>query len=359
MIQEYLFLSDEKLEEVKKYRIKFAKAKYEQIKNTSCWIVSISINGDTLNIAKILSEANDYIVSTFQPVVITNGCASFLTKALYPLAADFERNLRRLLYLKSSISKSQAAKNHIKNLEDKNLDEIRSILFYDKKFYEGVHQIVSNKKKFEKREILSAIGAIDEKTVWDTLFPDDPSEYLKKQFSTIMDSRNDIMHSHNINYEVYEKEKALFEETNREICSAIDDLMANEIDIENALEFDQSLGEAIQAQNEELEGRACTSLLYAYINNSAVQNAVKTLGDIDSGIVYSNIQEIAERYDKVREWFNSPRVQSLLVGASERLEQLLAEQHETSQEKTEDQQLKDNEKTHEPTNDDESKGDKQ
>lgn len=326
MIQEYLFLSDEKLEEVKKYHVQDAITECKQIKDTNCWIVSITIKGDSLPVAKALSEANDHILSSYKPIVITSGCASYFTKRLYPLAADFERGLRKLLYLKSAISNSQEAQIHITDLESKNLDAIRKLLFYDLHFIKEVQKEVNAKANlYEKDEIIKLIETIDEKSVWTVLFPDNPPKQLKQQFSKLMDYRNDIMHSHNISFEKYEAQKALFEEINKEINSAINDMLAKEIDGENAQEFDQSLGEAIQAQEEQY-GKAYlenVALLTNYMNSPAFEAARKAAANTNFGMLSAAIEAMMQ-HNKIYEVLHSSEYQQAINNMAQTMKELPA-----------------------------------
>lgn len=339
MIQEYLFLSDEKLEEIQQYHVQDAITECKQIKDTNCWVFSIAIKGDSLPVAKTLSEANDYILSSYKPIVITNGCASYFTKKLYPLAADFERGLRKLLYLKSAISNSREAQTHIKDLEDKNLDAIRKLLFYDTHFTKEVQKEVNSRAdSYEKAEIIKLIEAIDEKSVWTVLFPDNPPHHLKEHFSTLMKYRNDIMHSHNINYEDYEKQKALLEEINNEIDSAIEDMLAKDIDDQNAQEFDQSLSEAIQAQKEEHEKVSLNGIAFMtnYINSPAFDITRKVAGN-DAFRNLSAKLEAAMKNNKAYEVTQSSEYQKIASNISQALESYSAMKSSSSIQRAIDQ----------------------
>ena len=330
MMQEYLFLSNDTIEEIKQYHVAGAKETYTPIKGTNSWIVAFSLKGDTMDNAKLLSSANDYIVAKYKPTVLTNGCAAHFTKKLYPLAVDFERGLRKLLYLKAAVSKSKAAEKNIKNLEEKNLEDIKYILFYDKTYYEGVNAAISQNRRFKKEEIRLLIDSIEEKTVWQAIFPNNPPEHLKEDFSTLMLHRNDIMHSHNINHEKYVSIKKSFELVNEEISTAIDNMVAQELDLDNAIEFDQSLGEAIRAQDDEIVEGHYTAVLNSYLNSSAVQNAIKILADIDTGALASNVAVISERAKLMKEWINLPKGESAIEQLSKLLSQLSKGQREES-----------------------------
>ena len=326
MIQEYLFLSDERIEEIKKYHVKDALETYTHIKNTECWIVSFSLKGDSMDNAKALSNANDYIIGEYKPKVVTNGCAAYFTKRLYPLAVDFERGLRKLLYLKAAVSKSRAAEKNIQNLEERNLDDIKYILFYDKAFYESVNATITQNRRFRKEDIQHLVDSIEEKTVWQALFPDNPPEHLKEKFSTLMTYRNDIMHSHNINYEQYETIKSSFELVNGEISTAISTMVAQKFDTENAIEFDQSLGEAIQAQSEEYEKASMANiitLLTSYMNSPAVEDARKIAANNNFGIMAASLEAMMQ-HNKIYETLNSPEYQKMISDYAKIMEQLSA-----------------------------------
>lgn len=363
MIQEYLFLSGEKIEDIKAYHVKGALETYTQIKNTNCWIVAFSLKGDTIDNAKILSKANDYLVANYKPTVLTNGCAAYFTKKLYPFAADFERGLRKLLYLKAAISNSQEAQTHIKDLESKNLDSIRNLLFYDTRFTKEVQKEVNSRAdSYEKAEIIKRIEAIDEKSVWTVLFPDNPPEHLKEMFSTIMLYRNDIMHSHNINYERYESIKSSFEQVNGEIQKAINAIVEQEFDTENAIEFDQSLGEAIAAQQEYASYEQNYNLLLeSYINSPAVEAARKLIANMDLSAAYSTLSVAEQAALKVVATFNSPRFQSTIQQFARYLSQFDTQNNAGKTHAKDKKDLEKNEKEEKDKNNtpDNDKGDKE
>ena len=168
MIQEYLFTSDEHRHTVEQYAPESCEKDIYDIDNSDCWIVTYSKEGTNESSAKILSSVHSYIVNNFHPTVLSNECSAYYNKALYPHFNEFERKLRKLLYLKSALSRDAKGSALIKDLESKDFGEIFTLLFSDAQFVQGTKALVNNKTwQFTKDEILAAIEAISENTVWD------------------------------------------------------------------------------------------------------------------------------------------------------------------------------------------------
>lgn len=98
--QEYLFVEDTHKAEVESYKPENVRCSIQNIEDSSCWIAVYEASGENLPSAKILSKTNDYIMSKFNPTILTNESAAYFNKSLYPYFNEFERKLRKLLYLK-------------------------------------------------------------------------------------------------------------------------------------------------------------------------------------------------------------------------------------------------------------------
>lgn len=109
MVQEYLFIDNEKRSEVEEYRPEKVTAETQGIENTECWIATYFVPGENEEGANLLSKVNEYIMSNYQPTVLSNGCAAYYNKSLFPFINEFERKLRKLLYLKSALNKGDEA----------------------------------------------------------------------------------------------------------------------------------------------------------------------------------------------------------------------------------------------------------
>lgn len=251
MIQEYLFSDKSKRAEMKKYAPKDVQIEISNIKNSDCWTISYSIPHNDENAAKILSEINVHVVETFQPVVLANESAAYFNKVLYPLINEFERKLRKLLYLKSALNPGDKASENIKDLESKELGKIFELLFSDEQFIKNVKKKINNEMtwQFTKAELIDVIKKITEDTVWDRLIGGQAVPDFRAKFISVKNYRNDVMHAHNINYKDYKESKRLFKKINKQLDVEIGKIIAvvEEPTAQNsALNYNLSLSEALR-----------------------------------------------------------------------------------------------------------------
>lgn len=129
MIQEYLFTNDEHRKAVEQYIKDISEGEIRDIENTECWIVTFFKEGQSGKAAKALSIVNDYVVSNFRPIVLSDGCSAYYNKDLYQPYNEFERKLRKLLYLKSALSQDAKDSDLIKDLEKKTSEKFLSFCF--------------------------------------------------------------------------------------------------------------------------------------------------------------------------------------------------------------------------------------
>ena len=218
MIQEYLFVGDEHKAEVEKYTYKTVKTEIYDIENSDCWIATFSLDGENEKSANALSTVHEYIMSHFSPTVLSNGCSAYYNKALYPHFNEFERKLRKLLYLKSALSKDKKDSETIKDLESKDFGEIFTLLFSDSKFVENVRKSVNAKTwQFTKDEILAALQHISENTLWDKLIGENSVPLLRSDFVKVKDFRNDIMHAHSMSSSSFSSAMKLIKKINEQL----------------------------------------------------------------------------------------------------------------------------------------------
>ena len=103
MIQEYLFMDATHRGAVEEYSPDKVNVDFFDIENSTCWIAQYTMGGENEDSAKALSLINDYIVEHFNPTILTNESSAYYNKKLFPDINEFERKLRKLLYLKSAI----------------------------------------------------------------------------------------------------------------------------------------------------------------------------------------------------------------------------------------------------------------
>lgn len=253
MIQEYLFIDNTHREEVEKYAPDKVVREIYDIDNSVCWIVTYSLLKENEDCAKILSQINNYVVNRFKPTVLTNGSSAYYNRKLYPHINEFERKLRKLLYLKSAIYHGEKKIDNIRDLEAKDLGTIFELLFTDAEFVKAVRTKVNERTwQFTKKEIIATLQKITEDTVWNNLLGAESVTSLRENYIAVKDYRNDVMHAHNIDTDTYRQAKKLFIDINEQLDTEIGLIIkkAEEAPEETANSaFNETLNTAIEAQN--------------------------------------------------------------------------------------------------------------
>ncbi len=222
MIQEYLFIDEKNKTEVESYKPDKVTTEFYNIDNSDCWIASYSIPGENENGAKILSDINEYVTNNFSPTVLSNGSSAYYNRMLFPFINEFERKLRKLLYLKSALNKGDKVVENISGLESKDLGDIFTLMFTDDDFIKSVKKTVNDKTwAFTKEEIIQSLNDIEENTKWDSLIGADAVSELRQNFVVAKNYRNDTMHAHNINTKTYKDAKKLFKKINEQLDKEI------------------------------------------------------------------------------------------------------------------------------------------
>lgn len=263
MIQEYLFTTDEHRAEVECFTVP-SKVQKEitNIENSSCWTLCLSIDSESEEAAKLLDPLNTQIYERYKPIILSNECSAYFNKSLFPIVNEFERKLRKLLYLASALQGDNDAHKVIIDLESKDLGEIFVALFSDPNFVKCVKEKINQKTwQFTRDELFTLIEKLDENTLWDTLLGCDCAKTLRKQFGELRAYRNDVMHAHNINLAQYRSAKRLFQKINVELDDAIGKLIGAKEENESITpaDFNSTLGSALSSIQSQID----TSGLYA------------------------------------------------------------------------------------------------
>lgn len=260
MIQEYLFTDLLHYDDVKTYKTTDVKSELYKIDGTESFIATFSVLGKNEESARQLSKLDEYIVKTFSPVVLTNDSSAYFNKVLFPYINAFERKLRKLLYLKSAVSKDKKSFENIKDLESKDLGTIFELLFTDEQFIKEVKTKVNDKTwSFAKREIIESIQKIAEDTVWDKLMGNDMIPKLRSEYIKVKDYRNDVMHAHNIGSKEFSESKKLFAEINSQLDEEIAKIITHPDKVkeeDKKIKFNETLSDEIaklQREKEELK----------------------------------------------------------------------------------------------------------
>lgn len=224
--QEYLFVEDTHKAEVESYKPENVRCSIQNIEDSSCWIAVYEASGENLPSAKILSKTNDYIMSKFNPTILTNESAAYFNKSLYPYFNEFERKLRKLLYLKSALQHDATDSQVIKELESKDLGTIFELLFTDAQFIKDVKKNINEKSwQFTRDELINTINNLSENTVWDSLIGHETISVLRSDFIRVKNYRNDVMHAHNMDAASYTSALGVIKKINDQLDDELNKLV--------------------------------------------------------------------------------------------------------------------------------------
>lgn len=196
---------------------------YRDFENLKCWTIRYerSENGEAA--AKQISEISSRICQKFSPTILTDESSEYFNKTLYPLVNKFERFLRKFLYLKVSQCDEEKFRSVITDIDQKDFGDIYTILFVDSNFRADAKDRI--KKLNTQAEMIQAINALQENTVWHILVGDTALSIIKDNFNLLKEYRNDVMHAHNIKWEKYKKAKELFTDANIELENELNRLL--------------------------------------------------------------------------------------------------------------------------------------
>lgn len=290
MIQEYLFISKEHKEEIKTYSYEQVKTEIYDIENSDCWILTFSCSNENENNAKKLSNVNNYITDNYHPIILSSGCSSYYNRKLYPCFNEFERKLRKLLYLKSALSQNSKDAETIKDLESKDFGEIFTLLFSDVQFVQNVRKSVNDKSwQFTKAEILSTLDNIQETTVWDRLIGENSVPLLRSDFIKVKAFRNDVMHAHSMDTSTYKSALNLIKTINNQLDTEIGKIIGEKedaLEIDNEKDFNVAIADAIKDMN-------------AVKENKSLQEQVAELQSSISTIKTDGMVSALEKYQHI------------------------------------------------------------
>lgn len=251
MINEYLFLSDKYKSDIKALKFDGVTFEINEIEKTELWTVRCFVANNGEDGAKILSDVHDRITA-FEPKVLSCESSQYFNNKLYPMINEFERKLRKLIYLADAISNKDS--KNIGELEKQDFGEIFDLLFIDENFIKTLkirvnapkNSVYEGKERYSKSEITKFINDTVENTLWDKIFGADDVPTLKKSYRDIQTYRNDVMHAHNIGKKTYGKIRYLFNKVNSEIDVAIGRRMNDNIKENLTPEVSASISSALQ-----------------------------------------------------------------------------------------------------------------
>lgn len=252
MIQEYLLQDPAEVDAIKEYKPESIRKRMFSADNGNCWYVQFSVEGENEGIAKQMSVVDEYVRGTFHMTVLYDGCSAYFNRKLFPFVSGFEYKLRKLLYLIGAINHDEKSTSNIADLESLDFGKIFTLLFIDNAFIGKVKEEVKtrNQEVFSKADVVAAIEATEENTLWDSLLGKDSVPTLRKRFNDVRMYRNDIMHAQHLNWEKYRNVLTLFKAIHNEMDRALHKIEVVESKTPSNPEFNQTLESALQAQKE-------------------------------------------------------------------------------------------------------------
>ncbi|MGN0653552.1 MAG: hypothetical protein ACI4KD_01385 [Oscillospiraceae bacterium] len=252
MILEYI-IEDSKYKDLIKGKIPqkgkngIIKVNSKKFSGVNNYILTIEYSSSPVESAETLSAIFQDIKEIFDSnkvkyYILRNEASIEFANRLYPLVCEFETKLRKFLYvalfdldeaakklttskIKTVIQKfSKTEKIPQSNfLEELTLGEVFNLLFDNREFLDSAKnetkQIENTlSRKATKRELISIIERIEEKTLWNELFAPIFKDFsLPTVQNQLFNIRNDIMHFHFITYEQYKHSFKLLKGINNEL----------------------------------------------------------------------------------------------------------------------------------------------
>jgi hypothetical protein len=256
------------------------------------------MTGENEDNAKTLSLIHDEIIAENKVIVLNNGCSERFNKMLFPLINEFERKLRKLIYLAVVLSEPDQIKGmeNIENLEEKDLGEIFEALFTDPDFIKSLKTFINSKSTplSSKKWLINTIGSFEEKTLWSQLIGNRLIE-LSENFVEVKDARNDVMHAHDITFMRFKEIKEMYKKINGELDQLIkefyDPKQQSNIQVKD---FNVRLAEVMKQLANELSS-AVRPL------NSQFEDIAKSFSQLGSSLILSDFKDqLSQLSDSLR-----------------------------------------------------------
>ena len=219
-----------------------------QISNTPVFLYDFEFHRaggfDNSEAAKKLDELTIQFTRAYPDKfqTILSGSSQYYCSQLYPLIVEFETTLRCVIYISRALFENGNVNKDAllididktkKPIEELDFGKIYEALFTDATLKSRVKQ--NYDRVLTKEDLIKRIIALEEDTLWKKLVGQ-KYNYIEKHFLLINEYRNDIMHSHLIDYATYLSAKDVLETANEELRKAITDkLISNESDSPNSV----------------------------------------------------------------------------------------------------------------------------
>ena len=166
---------------------------------------------------------------------ILSSSSQCFCRMLYPLVVKFETTIRRVFYISKSFSENGKVDKDTflldsdkkrKPIEELDFGKIYDAIFVDAELKSRV--IKSYDRALTKEDLIRRINNLEEVSMWRRLVGSD-YDFVEKSFLSIESYRNDVMHSHLIDYSTFIQARAVFERAIEELEKAISEkLISND-----------------------------------------------------------------------------------------------------------------------------------
>lgn len=168
-------------------------------------VVTFECETDGIGAAKKLAAFRDELPKKSHTHLIEDEASLKFCERLYPLLAHYERELRKAITLAMCTEEKNFSDDLVIGLSQTTLSSLANSLFRDKGLCDAIKNLVGKDGvKRSKESLLEEIGHLEEKTVWDTLFPDGSLKIVRDSYEQIHSIRNAVMHHHAISVDSYE-----------------------------------------------------------------------------------------------------------------------------------------------------------
>ena len=197
-----------------------------QIEGTDTWLLKYEIDEERTGFDNRESDAEElyrvqqFILKKYHPLVLTNEAADFYTQTLYPEFCTYERNLRKMLYIKGTLCDDDSVTRRLKHLERKTLSQMFQLLFTDEHFVKEMKRLGEIEGwRITKDEIMENLVPCEEKTVWNELMGEDVQRVFRKKFLFLKEMRNKVMHAQDMAPVEFRKAREMLREVNQQLES--------------------------------------------------------------------------------------------------------------------------------------------
>ena len=192
------------------------------------YVLSFSTRGTTISGARALAKLRRKLRDNADARLLVDDASLKFANVLYPLLANYERKLRRVLILATYAERDNFNDSLVGSLEKLTLSQLGEQLFYDRSFQDAIkHMTCKSKEPFTKEDISKYIAGLKEHTVWTRLFGDESLSSVRINYSELCDIRNKVMHQRLITEKDYDHARSMLRTSINELDTYADKVLAD------------------------------------------------------------------------------------------------------------------------------------